>query len=221
MRILDFILGQSLADSETENQRVGVFGGIPMLGLDALSSSAYGTEAALTILLPIGVLGLPYVVPITAIIIALLFIVYVSYRQTIQAYPNGGGSYTVAHENLGLLPGLLAAAALMLGVLALGIFKAVSSGGHPLAVEAMPHPGLVSVPVTTWLLLRAFASGCTAMTGVEAVSNGVSSFRQPVVKNAQRTLTTIILVLILMLAAIGYLAKAYGLAANRPSRTRI
>ncbi len=101
MSLYDKIMGPSLATHEEESQKVGPLAGIPMLGLDALSSAAYGPEAALTILLSVGALGLTYIVPITTIIIVLLAIVYFSYRQTIYAYPDGGGSYTVAKENLG------------------------------------------------------------------------------------------------------------------------
>ncbi|KPV51348.1 amino acid transporter, partial [Kouleothrix aurantiaca] len=107
-----------------------------MLGLDALASAAYGPEAALTILIPLGALGLRYIGPISAIIIALLFVVYFSYRQTIGAYPHGGGSYTVARENLGVFPSLLAAAALLLDyvlVVAVGI-----SAGVGALVSALP-----------------------------------------------------------------------------------
>ena len=81
--------------------------------MDALSSAAYGPEAALTLLIPLGVVGISYIIPISMSIIVLLIIVYFSYRQTIQAYPGGGGSYTVARQNLGVSAGLLAAAALI------------------------------------------------------------------------------------------------------------
>src|SRR5260370_23935186 len=114
MSILDILLGKPLATSDERGEQVGVSAGIPIFGLDALSSAAYGPEAALTLLIPLGLAGVAYIVPISASIIVLLTIVYISYRQTIAAYPNGGGSYTVAHENLGTFPGLLAAAALML-----------------------------------------------------------------------------------------------------------
>jgi amino acid transporter len=93
--------------------RIGPAAGVPTFGLDALSSAAYGPEAALTVLLPLGAAGLTLILPITLAIVILLGIVYVSYRQTIAAYPNGGGSYTVARENLGTNASLLAAAALM------------------------------------------------------------------------------------------------------------
>ena len=284
MRLVDRLLGQPLTSSEEGGQKIGVFAGVPSLGLDGLSSAAYGPEAALTLLLPLGILGLNYIGPITFVILALLTILYFSYRQTITAYPNGGGSYTVAHENLGIKFGLLAAAALMLdytltvavgisagvgalisaapglhrhtlalclgflalitlvnlrgareagaifalptylfvlslgGVLAYGIVQAISHGGHPhpiLAPPAVPH---AVEAVSLWLLLRAFASGCTAMTGVEAVSNGVTIFADPVVKNAQRTLTAIVLILLALLAGIAYLCRAYGIAAMDESK---
>ncbi len=93
MPLADSLFGRRLATHEEEEQRVGVLAGIPMLGLDALSSSAYGPEAALTLLLPLGTLGIAYIGPISLLIIVLLCIVYLSYRQTIAAYPNGGGSY--------------------------------------------------------------------------------------------------------------------------------
>ena len=283
MRLVDRLLGQPLTSSEEGGQKIGVFAGVPSLGLDGLSSAAYGPEAALTLLLPLGILGLNYIGPITFVILALLTILYFSYRQTITAYPNGGGSYTVAHENLGIKFGLLAAA-LMLdytltvavgisagvgalisaapglhrhtlalclgflalitlvnlrgareagaifalptylfvlslgGVLAYGIAQAISHGGHPhpiLAPPAVPH---AVEAVSLWLLLRAFASGCTAMTGVEAVSNGVTIFADPVVKNAQRTLTAIVLILLALLAGIAYLCRAYGIAAMDESK---
>src|SRR5262249_25112864 len=114
MNLRDLVLGRPLSTHEEGSQRVGVVSGIPLLGLDALSSAAYGPEAAMTLLLPLGTAGIGYVVPISAIIIAILLIVYASYYQTIGAYPGGGGSFTVARRNLGVFHGLLAAAALLL-----------------------------------------------------------------------------------------------------------
>jgi amino acid transporter len=284
MPFTDWLFGRYLATDEEGEQRVGVLAGIPMLGLDALGSAAYGPEAALTLLIPLGAAGLGWIGPITALIVILLLIVYVSYRQTIQAYPQGGGSYTVAKENLGINAGLLAAAALMLdyvltvavgisagvgalisavpacqpytlplclgilalitivnlrgvresglafavptylfigsmlAMLALGTIKAILSGGHPLAVEAPADlkPAAGAAAVSFWLLMRSFASGCTAMTGVEAVSNGVCAFREPCVAHARRTLTVIIALLAAMLAGIAYLCRAYGIGATDP-----
>ena len=284
MNLINKLFGQPLTSAEEEGQKIGVFSGVPSLGLDGLSSAAYGPEAALTILLPLGVLGLSYIGPITLVILALLTILYFSYRQTITAYPNGGGSYTVAHENLGIKWGLLAAAALMLdytltvavgisagvgalisavpglhrhtlmlclaflalitivnlrgareagaifalptylfvlslgGVLVYGLIQVLGHGGHPHPVLIPPAIPKAVEGVSLWLLLRAFASGCTAMTGVEAVSNGVTIFADPVVKNAQRTLTVIVAILLVLLAGIAYLCHAYGIAAMDESK---
>src|SRR5438034_11207719 len=91
MSLGEWLFGRRLATLEEEHQRVGVLAGIPMLGLDALASAAYGPEAALTLLIPLGIGGVHYIGPITWLIIALLLIVYFSYRQTIAAYPLGGG----------------------------------------------------------------------------------------------------------------------------------
>ncbi len=113
MSWIDLVFGKPLASGEERGEQVGPGAGISIFGLDALSSAAYGPEAALTLLIPLGLLGAAYLVPITVSIIILLLIVYFSYRQTIHAYPTGGGSYTVARHNLGPLPALLAAAALM------------------------------------------------------------------------------------------------------------
>src|SRR5260370_1322773 len=137
MSILDILLGKPLATSDERGEQVGVSAGIPLLGLDAISSAAYGHEAGLPVLIPLGLAGVAYIVPISASIIVLLTIVYFSYRQTIAAYPGGGGSYTVASENLGTFPGLLAAAALMIDYIltaAVGI-----SAGVGALVSAVPN----------------------------------------------------------------------------------
>lgn len=284
MSIIDVLFGKALATHEEGEQQIGVLPGISLLGLDALGSAAYGPEAALTLLIPLGVVGIAYIGPIALVIIVLLTIVYLSYRQTIAAYPKGGGSYTVAGANLGTRVGLLAAAALMLdyilvvavgisagvgalvsavpflhpyilplcltilgfitlvnlrgaresglvfilptylfvgsvlAVLAIGVFKTIASGGHPVAVEPPPVLPPATTVVSAWLLLQAFASGCTALTGVEAVSNGVTAFREPRVVNAQRTLTVIIAVLGIMLAGIAFLVQAYGIGATPPEQ---
>jgi amino acid transporter len=119
-----------LLTSEERAEHIGVASGIPIFGLDALTSAAYGPEAALTLLIPLGLMGLNNIVPVIAAILVLLVIVYFSYRQTIEAYPHGGGSYTVASENLGSGVGLLAAAALMIDYVltgAVGISAGVAS----------------------------------------------------------------------------------------------
>src|SRR5271154_3061013 len=282
MANLNFLFGRPLATSEERAEHIGPSEGIPIFGLDALSSAAYGPEAALTLLIPLGLEGVHIIRPISGAIIALLVIVYFSYRQTIQAYPRGGGSFTVASENLGDGPGLLAAAALMidyvltaavgisagvgalisavpslhahtlpicLGILALltlinlrglrdagavftlptyvfvlallvvigvGMVKTLISGGHPAPVMASPTLPRATAMLSLWLILKVFASGCTAMTGVEAVSNGVMAFRDPTGKNAQKTLTIIIAILIILLAGIAILCHSYGIGATVP-----
>src|SRR5215469_6708500 len=112
--LFNLLFGRPLATSEERAEHIGPLAGIPIFGLDALSSAAYGPEAALTLLIPLGVAGVHYIVPVSVAIVVLLTIVFFSYRQTIEAYPKGGGSYTVATENLGKNAGLLAAAALMI-----------------------------------------------------------------------------------------------------------
>src|SRR5712664_1377755 len=137
MSLTDSILGRPLATSEERAEHIGVAAGIPIFGLDGLTSAAYGPEAAMTLLIPLGVAGVEYGWRIIAAILVLLTIVYFSYRQTIAAYPHGGGSYTVATENLGEKPGLLAAAALMIDYIltaAVGI-----SAGVTALTSAVPH----------------------------------------------------------------------------------
>ena len=136
MKLADLLFGKPLATSEERAEQIGPVAGIPIFGLDALSSAAYGPEAALTLLIPLGLLGVHLIVPVSIAIIILLVIVYFSYRQTIEAYPQGGGSYTVATENLGKGPGLLAAAALMIDYIltaAVGI-----SAGVGALISAVP-----------------------------------------------------------------------------------
>src|SRR5580698_5210921 len=246
MAISNVLFGKPLATSAEHEEHIGVAAGIPIFGLDGLTSAAYGPEAAMALLIPLGIVGVYYAVPIISAILILLSIVYFSYRQTIAAYPNGGGSYTVATENLGSGAGLLAAAALMidyiltaavgisagvtsltsavpslaphtlafclliLAILAIvnmrgvkdtgatfiaptflfvgtlltligvGVYKTVLAHGHPVPVAPMPPamPATVGM-LTIWILMKAFSSGCAAMTGVEAVSNGVMAFREP------------------------------------------
>jgi amino acid transporter len=284
MNLRDLVVGKPIKTSDERAEQIGPAQGIPIFGLDALSSAAYGPEAALSLLIPLGLLGVRYIIPINTAIIALLVIVYFSYRQTIAAYPSGGGSYTVARFNLGARAGLLAAAALLadyiltaavgisagvgalvsavpsllphtvslcVGILIVitilnlrgvreagmvfavptylfvgtllitivaGVLRVLLSGGHPTPVTPLPLPPPMTEAVSYWLLLKVFASGCTALTGVEAVSNGVKAFREPAVKNAQRTLTVIIFLLAVLLAGISYLVKSYGVAATDPGQ---
>lgn len=283
MQILDLLFGKPLATSEERAEQVGPSAGLPIFGLDALSSAAYGPEAALTLLIPLGLAGVHLIVPVIGAILCLLVIVYFSYCQTIEAYPNGGGSYTVASENLGDGAGLLAAAALMtdyiltaavgisagvgalvsavpslqphtlglclaillvltlvnmrgvrdtgvvfqiptllflgtlLIVILLGGVHVLMGHGHPVPVVAPPKLPPTTEMLGWWLMLKVFSSGCTAMTGVEAVSNGVVAFREPRTKNARITLTIIIAFLIVLLAGIALLCRFYGIGATDPN----
>jgi amino acid transporter len=108
--------------------------------------------------------------------------------------------------------------ACLLAAIVIGCVKTLASGGRPLPVVALPHPRLGSAGPSLWLLLQAFAAGCTAMTGVEAVSNGVKAFREPAVVNARRTLTIVIATLIVLLGGIAYLVRAYGIQATEPGK---
>ena len=155
MSLLDILIGRPLANWEEHGEQIGPSAGIPIFGLDALSSAAYGPEAALTLLIPLGLLGLHYILPVVAAIVMLLIIVYFSYRQTIEAYPQGGGSYTVASANLGEHAGLLAAAALMIDYVltaAVGI-----SAGVGALVSAVPklQPHTLGLCLLILLLLTA------------------------------------------------------------------
>jgi amino acid transporter len=261
---------------------LGGWTGLPAVGLDALASAAYGPEAALTVLLPLGAAGLGAFGVLTALTLGLLGLVAISYGQAIVAYPGGGGSYTVARENLGERAGQLAAAALVLdyvlnvavgisagvgalvsalpgltpftlpltllalglltlvnlrgvrasglallaptyaflatlgGVLLLGLVRTVLAGGHPTPVEAPPLAAPPAAVASAWLLLRAFATGCTALTGVEAVSNAVPLFRAPSVPRALRTHATVAVLLGALVAGVAALCVAYGVTATAP-----
>src|ERR1700756_94653 len=157
MSLLDLLVGKPLASDQARAECIGVAAGIPIFGLDALSSAAYGPEAALTLLIPLGAAGIAYMIPVSASIIVLLAIVYFSYRQTIQAYPGGGGSYTVARQNLGVSAGLLAAAALMIDYV-LTVAVGISAGVGAL-VSAVPR-------LHSWTLLL-----CVGILAVIALVN--------------------------------------------------
>jgi amino acid transporter len=149
----DLLFRKPLKSSEERGEKLGPAAGIAVFGLDALSSAAYGPEAALTLLFPLGAAGIAYIVPISASIITLLLIVYFSYCQTIEAYPTGGGSYTVARKNPGAFAGLLAAAALMIDYVltaAVGI-----SAGIGALISAAPslQPHTLSLCLAILLLI--------------------------------------------------------------------
>ena len=149
MKLYDLLFGKPLRSSEEAGEKLGPVGGLSVFGLDALSSAAYGPEAALTLLIPLAAAGIAYILPIMASIIILLVIVYFSYRQTIVAYPSGGGSYTVARQNLGDFSGLLAAAALMIDyVLTAAVGISAGVGALVSAVPSLqPHTLLICLVI--------------------------------------------------------------------------
>src|SRR4051812_17311557 len=268
------LLGAPIPSSMAHHERLSRVTGLAVLSSDALSSVAYATDFILATLVVAGVGAFTHAIPISLVIAALLAVVAFSYRQTIHAYPTGGGAYIVAKENIGDHAGLIAAASLlvdytltvsvsisagilavtsafptldvyrvemclaalailMLGnlrgiresgrifavptyffvfsiaaLLAAGLYKYFSGGIVP--VDAVLPPGAGQSTLTTFLLLTAFANGCTAMTGVEAVSNGVPAFRKPEAKNASATLVAMASIAIVMFIGITVLARAYG-----------
>jgi amino acid transporter len=266
------VLGPPLATTALVEERLSKLKALAILSSDALSSVAYGTEAMLGVLVLAGTAALAYSLPIAGVIVLLMVAVGLSYRQTIKAYPRGGGSYIVAHDNLGELPGLTAAAGLMTdyvltvavsvsagvaaitsaveslrpysvslalgfialivwgnlrgvrqsgtmfsvptyafvaGILALIVTGLVQAAGRGWSVLPAPHVRPVEA-LTFFLLLRAFASGCSAMTGVEAISDGVPAFRPPEWRNARTTLSAMVGLLAVMFAGITVLARLDG-----------
>ena len=267
-RILNLLFGRPLATSEERAEHIGPLAGIPVFGLDALSSAAYGPEAALTLLIPLGLVGVKYIVPVSAAIVILLVIVYFSYRQTIEAYPQrrrvvhrgqpesgrgrgaagrGGADDRLRSDRaVGISAGvgalISAVPSLQPHTLELCLDGAGDSDHREHARRARHRRGVHDshLPVygdaadcdrggrmaggacggasasgdaaagdagryrggELWLLLKVFSSGCTAMTGVEAVSNGVMAFREPTRKNAKTTLTIIIALLAVLLRAL-------------------
>ncbi len=263
------LVGPPLRWRDVTTQRITPVEGLPALSLDALTSVAYGPEAIIVVLAVAGTTALHLVLPITITIVLLLAILVFSYRQVIDAYPNGGGAYAVSRANLGHGASLVAAAALVVdytltvavsiaaGVAALtsafpvfnsdtvviclvilavvtvlnlrglgdaarafllptmvfivGLLIIIVIGLiHPLALHA-PQPGVPLVPrvpleaVSVLLILKAFSAGCSALTGVEAIANGVPQFKEPRVKRAKRTemlLGTILGVMLLGLAVL-------------------
>ena len=268
-----FLVGKPIPSSMAHHERLSRVTGLAVLSSDALSSVAYATDFILSTLVVAGLAAFSHAIPISLVIAALLAIVAFSYRQTIHAYPTGGGAYIVAKENIGPMAGLIAAASLLVdytltvsvsisaGVLAItsafprldvfrvemclaflailmvgnlrgiresgrifsvptyffvvsiavlilaGAFKYLTGAVTPVNVPLPPEAG--HAPLTVFLLLTAFANGCTAMTGVEAVSNGVPAFRPPEAKNASATLVAMAVLAIGMFVGITILAHAY------------
>ena len=266
-----FFVGRPLPTRWLESERLSQVTGLAVLSSDALSSVAYATEAMLLILLAGGLAGPRHAPAISGFIVLLLVLVVLSYRQTVFAYPQGGGAYFVAKENLGTAFGLVAAAALLvdytltvtvsvsagmdavtsafpaighhrvamglfaIAVIAVGNLRGIRESGivfsiptyffitmfvlmllvnvaHPFGYwpEAEPASVSLAAPVTAWLLLRAFASGCAALTGVEAVSDGVGAFAPPESKNAATTLLRMGLILAVFFAGSTFVAHKYG-----------
>jgi amino acid transporter len=275
-RVKRFLFGRPLPSDRLDHERLNKKTALAVLSSDAISSVAYATEQTLIVLAVLGAAALNYVIPISGVIVALLVLVALSYRQTIFAYPNGGGSYTVAKDNLGSTPGLIAAAALLtdyvltvsvsisggiaaitsayphliphtvlLGVLAvlllmlvnlrgvresgiafsiptyvfvvmmmamIGVGLAHMWGGEPAAAPAAVHR--ISSPAgfaLVFLILRGFAEGCSAMTGTEAISNGVSAFKRPSSRNAAITLSWMAAILGVSFMGVSTLAKHYAI----------
>jgi len=267
------LVGPPMPLAQARHERLSKRVALAVFSSDALSSVAYATEEILLILVLAGTAALHYSVPISLAITALLAIVAISYQQTIHAYPSGGGSYIVARENLGSVPGLVAAAALLvdyvltvsvsvaagvaavtsamphlaahkvaIGVgcvaaIALANIRGVRESGRIFAVPtyffivsfgilltegfyrlatgslpATPPPDIPAVEALTWfLVLRAFASGCTAMTGIEAISNGIPAFRPPESRNAAITLGWMAVILATMFVGLTVLADRLGI----------
>jgi len=267
------LVGAPLHSAAVAQERMRKLIALPVLSSDAISSVAYGPEAMITVLALAGVGALGAAIPIAAAIVALMLAVGLSYRQTVRAYPGGGGSYIVASDNLGELPGLAAAAGLMidyvltvsvsvaagvaaitsaipslhsavvplgLGVIAVllvgnlrGVREAGSLFAWPtyafiLAVGLVVIVGLIHaaghgftpaspprIAVTeglgVLLVLRAFSSGATAMTGIEAISNAIPAFEPPEWRNARTTLSWMIAILVALFAGIVALIHLDGI----------
>jgi amino acid transporter len=265
------LLGTLLPSSQAPHERLTKATGLAVLSSDALSSVAYATDAMLAVLVPAGLLAVGATRPVAFLIAALLVIVTFSYRQTIHAYPHGGGAYIVAKDNLGIVPGLVAATALLIdyvltvsvsvaagvaavvsaapgvsgyrvplavifiALIAWGNLRGVRESGRMFAVptyvfivsvgvllvvaagraaigqfpvaSAPPQTGLVA-GVGLFVLLHAFANGCTAMTGVEAISNGIPAFEPPEADNAAKTLVIMASILLTMFLGISLLGAA-------------
>ncbi len=266
-------VGAPMATSEAQHQRLSKKKALATFSSDPLSSVAYATEEILMVLVLAGTASLYLSIPIALTIIGLLFVVVLSYRQTIYEYPSGGGAYIVAHENLGVPAGLTAAAALLTdyiltvsvsvaaGIAALtSAFPSLQShsvalclvaililtlmnlrgiresstvfaiptyafivsvlillvvGAWEMKVGSFTHVSPPNLPVqhslTIFLILRAFSSGCTALTGVEAVSNGIPLFRKPESRNASVTLIVMVCLLAVMFFGITYFAHYHGI----------
>ncbi|HWQ58848.1 MAG TPA: APC family permease, partial [Clostridia bacterium] len=278
-KLKSLLVGRALESAQMEHEKFSVLWGLPILSSDAISSVSYACEEILMVLVPmIGLAAYKPLLWVAAAIILLLFILVFSYRQTIDNYPNGGGSYSVASDNLGRIPGLVAAASLsidyvltvavsassgvaaivsafpellpyrvalalviialltlgnlrgiressvlfgvptylfMITILAMifaGLFKVLVWGYVPEEAVAAAAGGLPLGELTLVLFLKAFSSGCTALTGVEAVSNGIPNFRHPSQKHAKQVLTLLALIVLTIFGGVCALASVYKIA---------
>jgi amino acid transporter len=273
------IVGAPIPSRLAQHERFSKITGLAVLSSDALSSVAYATEEILRVLTVGGLAAMSLVTPIGAVIAAVMVVVVFSYRQTIHAYPSGGGAYIVSKDNLGRAPSLIAAASLlidyvltvsvsiaagvaaitsafpqwqphvvalclgfllllmfgnlrgiresgqlfagptyffigsMLVMIAVGTARYVSGTLRPMPAPAHPLPAETTV-LPLFVLLTAFSNGCTALTGVEAVSNGVPAFSPPESRNAAVTLVAMAALAISMFLGITLLAHAYAIVPN-------
>ena len=281
--LLQRLFGPPIPRYAVATERLGNAQALAVLSSDALSSVAYATQEILAMLVLAGSAALGFSLPITLAIVLLIAVVVLSYRQTIRAYPQGGGSYTVARENLGRPASLVAAAALLVDysltaavsllagtdalvsyapalhpwkvpialVLLLAVgwanLRGVRESGQLFAIPTFGFVAMVALlgvaggldvglhhglqpdppqavaalePLGLFLILRAFASGCSAMTGIEAIANGVQVFRSPEARNARLTLLVMGGQLAAMFVTISVLAWLYGIAPD-PQRTTL
>src|SRR5215470_2499433 len=252
-RLKRAFLGSPLPTAQSRHERLAKTTALAVFASDALSSVAYATEEILLVLVLAGTAALSYSLPISIAIAVLITIVVSSYRQTIRAYPQGGGAYIVSKDNLGVPAGLAAltsavpalfpyrpwlcvaavvgiAVANLRGIRESGklfaaptylfigsLFVLIVYGGAGAIFDFLPEapyqrhpPGLEGVGL--FLFLRAFASGCTALTGVEAVSDGVPAFKHPEAHNARIVLTVLGVILIVLFLGITFLAYDFGIA---------
>lgn len=265
-----FLIGKPLGNEALNDEKYGVLWGLPILSSDAISSVAYAGQEILLVLVPaIGLASFGYLTYISAAIVGLLIILTLSYRQTIQNYPNGGGAYIVAKENLGVMAGVTAGAALSVDYI-LTVAVSVSSGVEQITSAYLPlrpytvpiclvvvllltlgnlrgiressklfgipayafifailsmlvgaaiqlssgfkpvQPSLKAAePLTMFLILKAFSSGCTALTGVEAVSNAVPNFKSPSTKHARTVLLLLSIIVFTLFGGTSVLANLY------------
>ena len=276
--IKGMVLGSPFASSQIVHERLNKLKALAIFSSDALSSSAYATEEILIVLVLAGSGAVHYSLPIAAIIATLIAVVTVSYRQTIRAYPSGGGAYIVAYTNIGRMAGLTAGAALlvdyvltvsvstsagvaavtsavpsihalavpmgvlviglitvgnlrgireagsifaiptyffifcMVAVIVIGLYKVIA-GDAPGSVLSEPDQPHIAVEkgLTLFLLLRAFSSGCAALTGIEAISNGVPAFEAPEIPNARTTMAYMAGILAFLFLGITFLANRFAL----------